>query len=107
MQRPTQIMMELIGGPYDGFSQILSDLEGDLAPEFEMPVQQNLIRVMSGQPRRPTHKVRTVAVYDLADDALAARYVFKRVRWANSAERPLFDEWCQQILESWQSSGLD
>ena len=107
MSRPTQILMEFIGGPYDGFAQILDDLEGELAPDFEMPVQQNLIRVMAGDTTRFAHKVRTVAVYRLSGDSNTARYMFGRTRRATAEERPLFDDWCQQILENWRRSAAE
>ena len=101
----SEVIMEFVGGPYDGFSQILDEFESDLAPEFELPVQQNLIRIMSGQALGSQQHVRTVAVYALTSESGTIRYVFSRVRWATGAERPIFDHWCEQILESWQRAG--
>lgn len=103
--RPTEVMMEFVGGPYDGFCQLLDEFDGDLAPDFELPVQQNLIRVMAGEKPRSAQKVRTVAVYLLVGVGPGVRYVFNGIRWATRTERPIFDNWCQQILDNWQKAG--
>ena len=72
-----------------------------------MPVQQNLIRIMAGDTARFAHKVRTVAIYRLTSDGNTARYVFGCTRWATAEERPLFDDWCRQILENWRKSDAE
>jgi|GEM_PF-1990994 len=101
MKYPNHAVLQFVGGPYDGFSQEVDDLEGELVETVEMPVNQNLIRVMTGQSPGPRHTSRAAAVYRVAQNSHGVRYAFFKMRPLEGQELLNMNAWCSEIVKNW------
>lgn len=74
MKEP-QIVVEFVGGPFDGHSQQVTTAESELASTVALPVNDNVFRMLEGRLRGPVRPSRTVALYELYHDQ-GWRYYF-------------------------------
>jgi hypothetical protein len=89
--KQAQILVEFIGGPFDGHSQALSASSEELASTVALPVNDNVFRMLHGKLRGPARPSRTVALYELRRDEEAWKYYFLGSRMA-----------AELNLENWQ-----
>ena len=61
----SQIPVEFMGGPLDGYVQAFAATLDELAPTVALPVNENVFRMLAGKLRRPAQPSRTVALYEL------------------------------------------
>lgn len=89
----TSIAIEFIGGPFDGFKQVIVCSPDDLAPTVAVPAQSP----EAGVTRTPP---RTLALYAL--DRSRSAWCFRHTGWAAIPQPPrrwtsVVAEWYRQI----------
>ena len=85
------ILLEFVGGPFDGYSQIFSMDLTDLARRVALPVNENVFLMLDGKVKGPAAPSKTVAIYDLHYKDGDCKYYFLGARRA-----------VELNLESWQ-----
>jgi hypothetical protein len=61
----SSVMVELVGGPFDGLTLLLSPSWDDLVPTVALPVNENMFSRLDGKTTGPARPCRTVALYEL------------------------------------------
>lgn len=79
------ILVEFIGGPFDGHRQALSLPADALAETVALPVSRNIFQLLAGLPNGPTAIATSVAIYELEVINDRRRYYFLG---ATSAAQP-------------------
>ncbi|HVX64808.1 MAG TPA: hypothetical protein VHC19_29590 [Pirellulales bacterium] len=79
------ILVEFIGGPFDGHRQALSIPADSLADTVALPVSRNIFQLLAGQPNAPMAPATSVAIYELEVINDRRRYYFLG---ATSAAQP-------------------
>ena len=68
--------VEFIGGPLDGYQHPLPFSTDALATTVGLDVNQDVIRILGGEPERPIGTATSIAVYRLDDLRDPPRYYF-------------------------------
>jgi hypothetical protein len=68
--------IEFIGGPYDGYRQVLTTTRNELAEIVALPVSQGIFRLLDGEARGPGAPTTSVAVYQLEGSGSRWRHRF-------------------------------
>jgi hypothetical protein len=89
MQRQ-HIVLEFIGGPLDGHCQPVVADHDELILTAAIPVNENVFRMLDGQPRGPARPSRTFALYELHKEH-GYRYCFLGFRTAADLNA---ENWC-------------
>ena len=68
-QTQPHVLLEFVGGPFDGHHQTISVPAEELAQTVALPVNDNVFRMLEGKLRGPAQPSRTVALYELSHHA--------------------------------------
>jgi hypothetical protein len=73
-------LIEFVGGPFDGYGQLVSVRPDDLAPDVALPVSSSIFRLLDGQPVRKNTRPTSIAFYrqDLSDGRMRYRFLGSR-----------------------------
>jgi hypothetical protein len=71
-----QESVEFVGGPYDGYRHQLSFMPAGIYEQAALPVNENLIRAVTGEQHGPLLPCHRVAVYKLQHVRDAWQYHF-------------------------------
>lgn len=75
-------LLEFVGGPFDGFSQLISVESNELPACVALPLNRKAGRLLGFKARSNTTRV---AIYRLDQDADAVRYHFRSIRVAEKS----------------------
>lgn len=59
------LYLDFVGGPFDGHRQAMDTGDWELRDMVAFPVNENVLRLLAGEPTRPQQPVRSMAVYRL------------------------------------------
>ncbi len=93
-----KLWAEFSGGPYDGCNCI--EFEGeDAPPYFDIPVSQNVLRVLNGEaPGRPA-PIQAVSIYRLVEpERLLYRYLKTRRVYQDEVDE--ITEWYRSAMSA-------
>jgi hypothetical protein len=68
--------IEFIGGPYDGYRQVLTTPLNELAEIVALPVSRDIVRLFDGEARGLGAPTTSVAVYQLEVSSNKCRHRF-------------------------------
>ena len=71
-----QQSVEFVGGPYDGYRHAIGLMVGGIAEQAALPVNENLIRAVTGEDHGPLYPYHRVALYHLHLAEQSWQYVF-------------------------------
>jgi hypothetical protein len=71
-----QQSVEFVGGPYDGYRHAVSLMADGIAEQAALPVNENLIRAVTGEDHGPLYPYHRVALYQLHQASQAWQYLF-------------------------------
>jgi hypothetical protein len=89
--RYQRICLTFHGGPLDGHTQTIDASADELIDTAAIPINENVFRMLDGQPRGPARPSRTFAVYELRRDACGQSYHFLCFRRAADLNA---ESWC-------------
>lgn len=85
------VLLEFMGGPFDGHRQAIAAKLDELVPTVALPVNDNVFRMLDGKLRGPAVPSPTVALYELRSEACGWRYHFLGTRRAADFN---LESWC-------------
>ena len=91
--------LEFMGGPYDGYTQVVSIPQENLLAMVSLPVNRNVLQVIQGDPPGAESPTRTVAMYELHEAPFGWRYQFLMTRKAGDLD---WDQWCTKVCQAWK-----
>jgi hypothetical protein len=102
MENTQVITVSFIGGPYDGCIRTVP--QRTLCGEIEMPVSQNVLRILTGDPVGEAAPIRLVARYRLLLSGNGCRFRFHGFRRVSRDEERSLAGWHRAMLAVWKAA---
>ena len=93
--------VEFVAGPYDGYRYPWEDEA--IAGWLQLPVSQNVVRILGGDSPGPLVKSISVANYELRSRQGRHSYCFVGSQISEPTQELQNARWCNEVLRMWRA----